>query len=66
MALTANVEGTDMSAVCSIYYMTGQIGALVGIAVTDAVLQGTLWSQLQSELNTFPDKIKVSRDEHRG
>ncbi|OIW33161.1 MFS general substrate transporter [Coniochaeta ligniaria NRRL 30616] len=59
VALTANVEGTDMSAVCSIYYMTGQIGALVGIAVTDAVLQGTLWSRLQSELNTFPDKIKI-------
>ncbi|PVH69326.1 putative multidrug resistance protein fnx1 [Cadophora sp. DSE1049] len=59
VALTARIESDDMAMACSSFYMSANTGTVVGLASTNAVLQGTLRRGLEKRLVDYPDSTGI-------
>ncbi|KAL4878817.1 major facilitator superfamily domain-containing protein [Aspergillus karnatakaensis] len=58
-ALTAGVEKDDMATVCSSFYLAANTGTVLGLAVTNAVLQGTVRHGLEVGLRGQPERDSI-------
>jgi len=59
VALTAKVSTDDMAMACSSFYMSANTGTVIGLASTNAVLQGTLRRSLEISLVDHPDGANI-------
>ncbi|KAH7333148.1 hypothetical protein BKA65DRAFT_403537, partial [Rhexocercosporidium sp. MPI-PUGE-AT-0058] len=59
VALTAKIANDDMAMACSSFYMSANIGTVVGLASTNAVLQGTLRYGLNKGLMGYNNSNKI-------
>ncbi|KAH7381983.1 major facilitator superfamily domain-containing protein [Cadophora sp. MPI-SDFR-AT-0126] len=59
VALTAGIETDDMAMACSSFYMSANTGTVVGLASTNAVLQGTLRRGLEKRLVGYPNSASI-------
>jgi hypothetical protein len=60
VALTASIPTDHMAMVCSSFYLSANTGTVVGLATTNAVLQGVLRNGLEFALRDEPNKDLVS------
>lgn len=60
IALTASIASSDMAIAAAGLYQAQNIGVVVGLSITSAILQGTLRPMLDWRLNGFKDKSTVS------
>ncbi|KAL5341220.1 efflux pump antibiotic resistance protein [Aspergillus crustosus] len=58
-ALTAGVEKEHMATVCSSFYLAANTGTVLGLAVTNAVLQGTVRYGLETALRDQPGRESI-------
>ncbi|KAL3455178.1 efflux pump antibiotic resistance protein [Aspergillus heterothallicus] len=71
-ALTAGVFKSDMATVCSSFYLAANTGTVLGLSVTNAVLQGTVRHGLEVDLKDEPqrdliiDQVMLSMDYIQG
>lgn len=60
VGLAAGVDESQMAMASSTFYLSGNIGALVGTSLTNTILQTRLRTELGRGLQRFPDRDKVT------
>lgn len=60
IGLSTSAPKDQLATSISIYYLSQQVGTIVGISVTAAVLRGAFQNTLMRELGDVPGKAEVS------
>ncbi|KAL3486219.1 major facilitator superfamily domain-containing protein [Aspergillus germanicus] len=58
-ALTAGIEKSSMATICSSFYFAANTGTVLGLSVTNAVLQGTVRHGLAASLRDEPQRDTI-------
>ncbi|KAJ0417556.1 efflux pump antibiotic resistance protein [Aspergillus carlsbadensis] len=61
-ALTAGIDKSSMATVCSSFYLAANTGTVLGLCVTNAVLQGTVRHRLAISLRDEPHKDMIIKN----
>lgn len=59
IVLTASVDPSDVAVAAAGLYQAANIGAVVGLSVTDAIIQGSVRFMLDRKLQGFEEKSVV-------
>jgi hypothetical protein len=60
ISLSSSVEKSEQGVALSGLFQSMNVGAIVGLATSSAVLQLTLQNQLETRLESYPNKQEVS------
>lgn len=56
IVLTASIDSSDMAVAAAGLYQAQNIGVVIGLSITEAIVQGTLRPMLERRLRGFEDK----------